>query len=320
MPEFASLESAPVREHWENEPKGFTPWLAGTIEANTTSELETVLERELTVLEQEKRVGRYSVDILAEVTNTGAPVVIENQLSSSDHDHLGKAIAYASGVDADVIVWIAPHFHDEHKDAIQWLNENSREGVDLFAVKLEVWKIGESDPAVRLNPVEKPSEWKEKSQRSSGMSDVQRVREEFWTQLRDRIDADDTTPMKPQKPSSQNYYNMSIEPGFRLGFHAKAQPRELKASYIVLDNREVFARLENNRQYIESELDHSFEFSQEYSDEISIGRIVVSKEGGDIFADDSQWDDYLDWLMERGNEFFELHEKLAEDVYIDVGS
>ena len=67
-----------------------------------------------------------------------------------------------------IIVWIAPVFNDEHRDAVQWMNENSREGIYLFAIRLEVWRIADSPPAVRLNPVEKPSEWKEKAQRQEG--------------------------------------------------------------------------------------------------------------------------------------------------------
>lgn len=48
------------------------------------------------------------MDILASTVNVGRTVVMENQLGSSDHDHLGKSIAYAAGVDADIIVWIVP--------------------------------------------------------------------------------------------------------------------------------------------------------------------------------------------------------------------
>ena len=128
------------------------------------------------------------MDILAEVVGDNRNVVIENQLDPSDHDHLGKSIAYASGVDADIIVWIAPQFYDEHRDAIMWLNQNSREAVDLFAIRLEVWRINDSDPAVRLNPIAEPSEWREKAQRSDEeLSDMKELQEEFWTEFRDRI-------------------------------------------------------------------------------------------------------------------------------------
>ena len=188
MPDFAPLESQEVREYWEHEAQEFTPWIASEIRAEDVSELEDSLGLDLEIIEEEKSVGRYNVDILAEVVDDNRNVVIENQLNPSDHDHLAKSIAYASGVDADIIVWISPRFHDEHRDAIQWLNENSREGVDLFAIRLEVWKIGESDPAVRLNPVGEPSEWKEKAKRSEGeLTDTEKLQEEFWTEFRDGL-------------------------------------------------------------------------------------------------------------------------------------
>ena len=135
--EFHELEPQDVREYWTHEAHDFTPWLATSIGSEEVSHLEDVLGLDLEVTETEKSVGKYNVDIVAEVVDDGRQVVIENQLSSSDHDHLGKSIAYAAGVDADIIVWISPTFNDEHRDAIQWLNKNSREGIDLFAIRLD---------------------------------------------------------------------------------------------------------------------------------------------------------------------------------------
>ncbi len=124
-PDFQELEPQDVREYWTHEAHEFTPWLANEIRSEDASHLEDVLGLDLEVIQMEKSVGKYSVDILAEVVEDGRQVVIENQLDQSDHDHLGKSIAYAAGVDADIIVWIAPKFNDEHRDAFQWLNRNS---------------------------------------------------------------------------------------------------------------------------------------------------------------------------------------------------
>lgn len=165
-PEFQNLDTQDPRNYWSHEAQEFTPWLAREIRADDPSHLEDVLGVTLEFVEREKSVGRYSVDVLARTGNDGRTVVIENQLAASDHDHLGKAIAYADGVEADVVVWIAPRFTDEHQDAIRWLNDKSREEIDLFAIQLEVWKIGDSGPAVRLNPLEKPSEWKDRARRA----------------------------------------------------------------------------------------------------------------------------------------------------------
>ena len=103
-PEFEELEPQDARDYWTHEERDFTPWLEDELHEDGTSQLEDVLELDLTVNEREKRVGKCSIDLYAEATDDGRQVVIENQLSTSDHDQLGKAIAYAAGVEADIIV------------------------------------------------------------------------------------------------------------------------------------------------------------------------------------------------------------------------
>ncbi len=304
MPNFASLESQEVREYWEHEAQEFTPWIASEIRAEDVSELEDSLGLDLEIIEEEKSVGRYNVDILAEVVDDNRNVVIENQLNPSDHDHLGKSIAYASGVDADIIVWISPRFHDEHRDAIQWLNENSREGVDLFAIRLEVWKIGESDPAVRLNPVAEPSEWKEKAKRSEGeLTDTEKLQEEFWTEFRDRIE-DRETPLSARKPNPQHWYNNPIgKTGFELAFILNSRDNELRAELIIRDNAEAYRQLIDQSQQIESEFDRQLTWHE--PEETRAGkersRIVATK-SADV-TDQDQWDEYLEWMVEHGEQF-----------------
>jgi aromatic ring-opening dioxygenase LigB subunit len=78
MPDFARLEPQNVRDHWEHEATKFTPWLADEIELEGTSDLEDVLGLDLEVIEREKPVGKYSVDIFARVIDDGRTVIIEN--------------------------------------------------------------------------------------------------------------------------------------------------------------------------------------------------------------------------------------------------
>ena len=307
MPEFASLESQDVREYWENEARDFTPWLAQQIRAEGVSKLEDALELDLEVIEEEKSVGRYNVDILAEVVDDNRNVVIENQLGSSDHDHLGKSIAYASGVDADIIVWIAPRFYDEHRDAMQWLNENSREGVDLFAIRLEVWRIGESEPAVRLNPVAEPSEWKEKAQRSNEeLTETEELREEFWTAFRDRLE-ERNTPLSARKPFPDYYYNNPIgKAGFELQFTIKLTENELGVGLVIRDDAEVYWQLAEEREEISQQFDE--ELTWEEPEETRSGKerskIMVTRQAN--VTDQSQWDEYLEWLIKNGERFHDV--------------
>ena len=107
---------------WHNEAADFTPWLAENIE-----DLAEKIGMELEVVGQEVLVGPYSADILAKDVNTGDYVVIENQLEKTNHDHLGKSITYASVLNAKNIVWVATTFTEEHKKALDWLNDNTNE-------------------------------------------------------------------------------------------------------------------------------------------------------------------------------------------------
>jgi len=65
-------------------------------------------------------------DILAEEENTGKKIIIENQLEPTNHTHLGQIITYASGYDARVIVWVVKDVREEHRQAVDWLNEHCR--------------------------------------------------------------------------------------------------------------------------------------------------------------------------------------------------
>ncbi len=113
---------------------------------------------ELAVEDTEVFVGPYSADILARDTASGNYIVIENQLGKTNHDHLGKAITYGAALNAAAIVWIASDFSDEHKKGLDWLNDNSSGDVAFFGVRLELWRINESPPAVRLNVISRPTE------------------------------------------------------------------------------------------------------------------------------------------------------------------
>jgi hypothetical protein len=307
MPDFASLEAQDVREYWKHEANDFTPWLADQIRDEPVSELEDTLGLDLEVIEEEKSVGRYNVDILAEVVDDNRNVVIENQLNSSDHDHLGKSIAYASGVDADIIAWIAPRFYDEHRDAMQWLNENSREGVNLFAIRLEVWRIGESEPAVRLNPVVEPSEWKEKAQRSKDeLTETQQLREEFWTSFRDHIE-ENSIPLSARKPPTTYYYNNPIgRSGFTLQFTIKSTENELGVGLVIGDDATAYQKLADEKEKIAAQFDQSLEWEE--PEETRSGkersRIMATKQV-DV-TNDEEWHEYHQWMQETGEQFHEV--------------
>lgn len=149
--EFGSLEEVEVRHLWKHEQYDFSNWLA---RPESIERLNDVLGLTLTDVKKEVFVGAYRCDLVAKDETTGTKVIIENQLEASNHDHLGKIITYASGLDAKVIVWIVTQAREEHRSAIEWLNNNTGNDIGFFLIELHAYRIGDSLPAPKFEIIE----------------------------------------------------------------------------------------------------------------------------------------------------------------------
>ena len=128
--EMGELTDVNVRDLWEHEAQDFTPWLAEHL-----NRLSGVLGIDLELEDTEMAVsGGYRADIVCREPGDGARVLIENQLEWADIHHLGQVMAYLSGLDAKIVVWIARGFGDEHLSAFRWLNEHTSDDFAFFAV------------------------------------------------------------------------------------------------------------------------------------------------------------------------------------------
>jgi hypothetical protein len=139
-----------LRDVWGHEAIDFTPWLLKNLDF-----LNDILPFELVEAEREKAAGTSWVDIVAKDTE-GGTVVIENQLGTSDHDHLGKVITYLATYEAKRAIWIVGDARFEHIEAINWLNKMGP--VDFFLVRAEALRIGNSEPAAQFAVITGPSE------------------------------------------------------------------------------------------------------------------------------------------------------------------
>ena len=138
MPKIVRPQNVEPRTVWPHEARDFTPWLAENL-----SYLAEPLGIELELEATEKRVGAFRADIVCRNKADGARVVIENQLDTSNHPHLGKVLTYAAGLDAGPIIWVAKKFRHEHRDALNWLNRRTDRNVRFFGIVLKVFQIAE---------------------------------------------------------------------------------------------------------------------------------------------------------------------------------
>lgn len=152
-PRFGRLTQVDVRMGWAFEDREFTPWLSENLDR-----LAEALALPLELVEREHQVGRFSLDLLAE--SDGHRVVIENQFGTADHRHLGQLLTYAAGTEADLVIWLAESFHEEHLAALEWLNESTMAEVGFFAVELALMQIADSPLAPLFRVVARPNSWR----------------------------------------------------------------------------------------------------------------------------------------------------------------
>ena len=114
-------------------------------------------------------------------------MLIENQLERTDHTHLGQLLTYASGLHAATVVWIAQRFTEEHRAALDWLNEITSPELNFFGLEIELWQIGNSDKAPRFNVVAQPNDWTRAVRRDRATKGEDAVRLEYWREFRELV-------------------------------------------------------------------------------------------------------------------------------------
>ena len=173
---IGKLTRVPLREVWKHEALDFTAWLEENVDA-----LSEVLDINLVSADRERAAGDFSVDLIAE-DDQGRTVIVENQLETSDHKHLGQVITYLTALDADAAIWIVSKARMEHVKAVTWLNEAT--STPFYLVQVEAIRIGDSDAAALFTMIVGPSVEAQaagKAKKELGTRQIERKR--FWTQL-----------------------------------------------------------------------------------------------------------------------------------------
>lgn len=243
------------REIWPTEDSDFTPWLAQPENLELLGEAIGVeLEHEAT----EKNVGPFRADILCKDAATGHWVLIENQLGRTDHIHLGQLLTYAAGLEAATIVWIARPFTQEHQAALTWLNQITDERFNFFGLEVEVWRIGESPPASKLNVVVKPNDWTRTISEvlTRTVSPTKQMYEEYWQEFRKFLELRNSI-IKPRKPLPQQWTEFSVGRSYCnliAAFSVHGQQLRVHLALLGPDAKAFFHLLSRQRPVIDAAL------------------------------------------------------------------
>jgi hypothetical protein len=253
--ELGRLKHVNLREQWTSEASDFTPWLA---EAENLALLGETIGLELECEAQEKSVGKFKADILCRDTSSGAWVLIENQLERTDHTHLGQLLTYAAGLKAVTVVWVASEFTEEHRAALDWLNEITDTDFNFFGLEIELWCIGESPRAPRFNVISKPNDWSRtiKDVSKGNLSETLQLYLEYWMALKQYLE-DTGSSVQMTKPLPQNW--MTFPVGKSNFYVTAAVSRQKKRGSVQLviygpDHVSYFQLLQRDKEDIEMEV------------------------------------------------------------------
>lgn len=252
--EIGKLKEIEIRNLWKHEQYDFSDWLSKN---NNIEMLNDILGLTLTDISKEVYVGSYRCDLVATDESSGIKVIIENQLEISNHDHLGKIITYASGLDANVIVWIVKQAKEEHKSAIEWLNNNTNSDINFFLIELHAYQIGDSLPAPYFEVVEKPNDFIKNNRVNGSQSELnksQSERIEFWTMFNEML-IEKGKPFNVRKATTDHWYDVAIgRSGVHVAINLVNRESLVCLELYINDDKELFDKLYDKKDIIESEL------------------------------------------------------------------
>lgn len=293
---IGKLTEVDVRDLWKHEQYDFSNWLA---KEENIKLLDDEIGLTLMDINKEVYIGSYRCDLVAKDETTGQIVIIENQLEATNHDHLGKIITYAAGLDAKTIIWIVKEAREEHKAAIEWLNNNSSEEIGFFLIELHAYKINDSLPAPMFKVVEKPNNFTKTSKQNYSDKELNRSQNErlmFWEEFNTVIVAKGK-PFSVRKPTTDHWYDVAIGTSeAHLAINLVNKENKIVLELYILDNKNLFDHIYEDKEKIEDTLQMSF--SWERLDGKKASRIKHDVLGLD-FSDHSNYPQLMDECIEK---------------------
>ena len=252
------LEEIDVRSVWKNEASDFTPWLLANAEY-----LGEILGIDVELDKKEQAVGDFSLDLIGRDISNSCVLIVENQLAETDHKHLGQLLTYAAGTDAATIVWVAPSFREEHRRALDYLNDKSINDVRFFGVEVRVVRIGNSSPAPMFHLVSKPADTGTQvviSGDTNGLSPQREKYRRFWAKYLEAIHSSHPNMTNVRSPATRTFTHINyLRRGVTLvlGFIV---PRSKVFAEVYIDlksktkNLDVLLSLKASQHEIEKEI------------------------------------------------------------------
>ena len=293
---LGKLEEVDIRELWKHEQYDFSEWLS---KEENIELLNDEIGLTLTDIQKEVFVGTYRCDLVEKDETTGIKVIIENQLEATNHDHLGKIITYASGLDANVVIWIFKEAREEHRSAIEWLNNKTTNELSFFLMEIRAYKIGDSLPAPKFVVVEKPNDFVKTVNTgidSGELSKAQAERLIFWNRFNEVL-ISRNKPFNVRKATTDHWYSVALGTSeAHIEITLVNKTNSIGVEVYIKENKNLFDKLFTESEEIENELGFSMEWMR--LDHKKASRIICYIEGLD-FDNHKNYDELMNEVIDK---------------------
>lgn len=295
MTTIGQLKPVDVRTIWPNEEKNFTPWVASDEGLKLLGEWVGL---SLTRGRSEKDIGQFRADIVCDDVSDPqhtAEVVIENQLSTSDHDHLGKLLTYSSSIKADSGIWIATDFAPEHLAAVQAWNKPTDRTLSLYCVRIAAWRIGRSAAAPTFDVLVRPDSQVPVALQLAPTANIRATRRRFWIKLREAMLARGIVTTNTSAWSTYQRFEIGDEmhPVACLSVTRDSSQNRARLYLQGGWHQEVFQKLEVDRTNIDEALGSRPDWNPG-DDHCTVGFSRHSH-----FFDESRWGEDIEWMIDK---------------------
>ena len=195
---------------------------------------------------------------------------------------------------------IVKEAREEHRAAIEWLNNHTNKEIGFFLCEIKIYKIENSKPAVKFEVIQRPNEWT-KEIKNMDLNPTEQLRYEYWTAYNDYAFKDAQSEYAKnfgkRKPSKFPYMGLSIgNSDCNIVVWQTRKYNNIKIELRIYDNKGLFDNLFNYKENIENEAGLQFDWQKLPKNNEKISRVIIQKEVD--FDNKEKWEEQFDWIME----------------------
>ncbi|MDJ0663404.1 MAG: E3 binding domain-containing protein [Acidimicrobiia bacterium] len=151
MMDFGTLELVDPESVWAEGAEDFAPWFLAH-----SRQLGDVLGLDAGLSEARQFTTKSATGVVGRDDTGDDVVVVSSQSATAEDSDLGRALGMAASSGAATVALVSAKFLDEQLQALAWLNNQTKSGVQWYGIEMKVVRIADSPAAMLFELVASP--------------------------------------------------------------------------------------------------------------------------------------------------------------------